>query len=269
MIRFTKYHGCGNNFIIVRESDVDGMDYSQLALDMCNVNTGIGADGFIVVREDPALEMVFYNMDGSRAPMCGNGIRCFAAYCYDNDICRKEEYPVETLAGTMVVKIISTDPFMVRIDMGRPLFDPESFGVLDGSDEFTDRAMHTSEGDFRASSCFMGTVHTVIWVDEYPSEIAASQLSNDPVFSEKTNVNFVRVIDSETLEIKTYERGVGFTCACGTGACASLVIGRREGRNSEKVTVLLPYGKLLIEQLDDGTVMMTGPAIKIAEGIYN
>ena len=81
MIRFTKYHGCGNNFIIVRESDVDGMDYSQLALDMCNVNTGIGADGFIVVREDPALEMVFYNMDGSRAPMCGNGIRCFAAYC--------------------------------------------------------------------------------------------------------------------------------------------------------------------------------------------
>lgn len=115
MIRFTKYHGCGNNFIIVRESDVDGMDYSQLALDMCNVNTGIGADGFIVVREDPALEMVFYNMDGSRAPMCGNGIRCFAAYCYDNDICKKEEYPVETLAGTMVVKIISTDPFMVRI----------------------------------------------------------------------------------------------------------------------------------------------------------
>lgn len=268
MIKFTKYHGCGNNFIIVREKDVEGQDYSQLALDMCNVNTGIGADGFIVVREEPALEMVFYNMDGSRAPMCGNGIRCFAAYCYDNGICMEEEYPVETLAGTMIISVISRDPFMVRVNMGKPLFDPASFGVLDGSGEFIHRKLSTSEGDFTASSCFMGTVHTVIWVDDFPSENAASQLSNAPVFSEKTNVNFVKTIDSETLEVKTYERGVGFTCACGTGACASLVMSRRENKTGSKVTVLLPYGKLIIEQMDDETVMMTGPALKVAGGDY-
>ncbi len=268
MINFTKYHGCGNNFIIVREDDVRGYDYSQLALDMCSVSTGIGADGLIVVREEPALEMVFYNMDGSRAPMCGNGIRCFAAYCYDNGICRSKEYPVETLAGIMVVNVISTDPFMVRIDMGRPLFEPASFGVVDDADEFMSRTLHTTEGDFTVSSCFMGTVHTVVWVDKYPSETAASQLSNHPVFTEKTNVNFVRYIDRSTLEIKTFERGVGFTCACGTGACASLVMGIREGRTDRKVTVILPYGRLIIEQLDDGTVMMTGPAVRVAEGTY-
>ena len=110
MIRFSKYHGCGNSFVIVREKDVAGKDFSTLAEKMCCEQTGIGADGFIVVRTEPELEMVFYNRDGSRAPMCGNGIRCFARFCYDEDICTDRQFPVETLAGRMIVEAVSTEP---------------------------------------------------------------------------------------------------------------------------------------------------------------
>lgn len=268
MIAFAKYHGCGNNFILVKESSVYGQDYSLLAQSMCNMATGIGADGFIVVRERPELEMVFYNMDGSRAPMCGNGIRCFAAYCYDNGIQKESSYAVKTLAGEMIVNLVNTDPFLVKIGMGKPSFRSEDFGVLGEAATFLEKKLETTEGDFIVSSCFMGTVHTVVWVDAFPSEAAASQLSNHPVYSEKTNVNFVKVIDSQTLEIKTYERGVGFTYACGTGACASLVMGIKEGKCKEKVTVRLPYGQLTVSQHKDGEVTMTGPAVRVAEGTY-
>ena len=258
MIQFAKYHGCGNNFIIVKEQDVQGQDYGLLAQAVCCAATGIGADGLIIVRQEPELEMVFYNMDGSRAPMCGNGIRCFAAYCFDNGIQTEAVYPVKTLAGEMIVKI----------GMGKPSFRSADFGVLDGSETFLEQELETTEGTFTVSSCFMGTVHTVVWVDEFPSESAASQLSNHPVFTEKTNVNFVKRIDSKTLAIKTFERGVGFTFACGTGACASLVMGLRQGRCDSKVTVRLPYGHLMIEQLEDGQVTMAGPAVRVAEGTY-
>lgn len=270
MIGFAKYHGCGNNFIIVREAEVSGRDYSRLAQAMCAVATGIGADGLIIVREEPALEMVFYNMDGSRAPMCGNGIRCFAAYCYDQGIQRERVYPVQTLAGEMIVQRLKEDPFTVEISMGKPSFRSEDFGVLDGSETFINQRLETTEGAFTVSSCFMGTVHTVVWIEEgdFPSEAAAAQLSNHPVFSEKTNVNFVKKLDSATLEIKTYERGVGFTFACGTGACASQVFGVREGKTDDQVTVRLPYGQLIITQLPDGEIKMAGPAVRVAEGTY-
>lgn len=268
MTAFAKYHGCGNNFIIIREKDVADQDYSSLAQAVCNAATGIGADGLIIVRETPALEMVFYNMDGSRAPMCGNGIRCFAAYCYDHGIRTEKVYSVQTLAGEMVVDVIGTNPFTAEISMGKPSFRSTDFGVLDGSETFLNQKLETTEGTFTVSSCFMGTVHTVVWVDEFPSETAASQLSNHPVFSEKTNVNFVKRINAATLEIKTYERGVGFTYACGTGACASQVFGIREGKTDPRVTVRLPYGQLMITQQEDGEIKMAGPAVRVAEGTY-
>ena len=104
MIRFAKYHGCGNSFVIVREKDVRACDLCVLAEKMCSEHTGIGADGFMAVKTEPGLEMIFYNRDGSRAPMCGNGIRCFAKFCYDERICTDRQFPVETLADKMIVE---------------------------------------------------------------------------------------------------------------------------------------------------------------------
>jgi len=270
MIRFSKYHGCGNDFIILREEETPEIDYSGLARGVCHRQLGIGADGLIIVRSNP-LEMIFYNSDGSRAPMCGNGIRCFAKYCFDEGICQDEEYSVETLAGTMGIRIVCEDPFLVEINMGQPDFDPKRCGIQTELGRFFRQKLRLRNGDVEVSSCFMGTVHTVVWLDQPETgnlNALGEEISTLPVFSEKTNVNFVRMIDRKTLELTTYERGAGMTYACGTGACASVVIGAAEDRCDSKVQVILPYGELSIELKKDRNVMMTGPAVKIARGYY-
>lgn len=274
MIRFSKYHGCGNNFIIVKEKDLHGQvcedEYPGFAEEVCDINTGIGADGLIIVREDPGLEMVFYNMDGSRAPMCGNGIRCFAYFCMNEGIRTERSYPVKTLAGEMLVEVTSEEPFMARINMGRPVFESASIGVKSDDGDFLGRELEISDGSkWLVSSFFMGTVHTVVFVDDFDSidiGYVGKQLCEHPVYTEKTNVNFVKVIDENTIEMKTYERGVGMTLACGTGACASVVTANMQGLCKKRTEVILQLGSLIIEPKDDGNVFMEGPSVKIAEG---
>lgn len=276
MIHFSKYHGCGNNFIIVREAALPGEltedGYPSLACSLCDVNTGVGADGLIVVREKPALEMVFYNRDGSRAPMCGNGIRCFAHFCRNEGIRTDSSYPVKTLAGDMIVTITCEDPFRVQIDMGKPVFRPEAAGIDCDDENYLDRTLMLRDGTSRQiNSLFMGTVHTVVFVDscdglDIPG--LGEEICNHPLFREKTNVNFVRVIDDHTLEMQTYERGVGMTLACGTGACASVVAANLQGLCEKKAEVILALGSLMIEIKDDGNVYMEGPSVKILDGTF-
>ena len=281
MLKFSKYHGCGNNFVMVREKELLGClgacespetkEYPAFAQKVCDINTGIGADGLIIVREEPALEMVFYNMDGSRAPMCGNGIRCFARFCLEEGICEEASYAVKTLAGDMVVEVTSREPFMARIDMGTPIFEPAAIAVDSERSDFLGQELEISDGSrWTVNSLFMGTVHTVVFVDDYDSfdiEYVGRELCEHPTYTEKTNVNFVRVIDENTVEMKTYERGVGMTLACGTGACATAVVCALQGLCKSSIEVILQLGSLNIELKDDGHVFMEGPSIKIAEGI--
>ena len=292
MIPFTKYHGCGNDFIILPEEEtVEGRSCPELARQICHRTLGIGADGLIIVRKRP-LEMVIYNSDGSRAPMCGNGIRCFVKYCYDEGICTKDSYPVETLAGTMGVKVTCRSPFLVEINMGKPDFKPESCGIkkeesdtIKGDplwknnlklppelhENFLKRELQLKDRRIEVSSCFMGTIHTVVWMENFDTvdlTKLGEEISNHPVYTEKTNVNMVRIVDRKTLRNYTYERGAGMTFACGTGACASVVIGALEERCDREADVLLPYGKLHIEQKPNDEVMMTGPAVKTGQGHF-
>ncbi|MBQ3520724.1 MAG: diaminopimelate epimerase [Firmicutes bacterium] len=281
MLKFSKYHGCGNNFVMVREQELieylggitepETKEYPAFAQKVCDINTGIGADGLIIVREEPALEMVFYNMDGSRAPMCGNGIRCFARFCLEEGICEEASYAVKTLAGDMVVEVTSREPFMARIDMGTPIFEPAAIAVDSERSDFLGQELEISDGSrWTVNSLFMGTVHTVVFVDDYDSfdiEYVGRELCEHPTYTEKTNVNFVRVIDENTVEMKTYERGVGMTLACGTGACATAVVCALQGLCKSSIEVILQLGSLNIELKDDGHVFMEGPSVKIAEGI--
>ncbi|MBR1993493.1 MAG: diaminopimelate epimerase [Firmicutes bacterium] len=281
MLKFSKYHGCGNNFVMVREQELieylggitepETKEYPAFAQKVCDINTGIGADGLIIVREEPALEMVFYNMDGSRAPMCGNGIRCFARFCLEEGICEEASYAVKTLAGDMVVEVTSREPFMARIDMGTPIFEPAAIAVASERSDFLGQQLEISDGSrWIVNSLFMGTVHTVVFVDDYDSfdiEYVGRELCEHPTYTEKTNVNFVRVIDENTVEMKTYERGVGMTLACGTGACATAVVCALQGLCKSSIEVILQLGSLNIELKDDGHVFMEGPSVKIAEGI--
>lgn len=282
MLKFSKYHGCGNNFVMVKECELlehlrvagsitlEEKEYPTFAQKVCDINTGIGADGLIIVREEPQLEMVFYNMDGSRAPMCGNGIRCFAYFCQEEGIRSESSYAVKTLAGDMVVEVTSREPFMARIDMGSPIFDPAAIAVKSDGSDFLKQVLEISDGSkWEVSSLFMGTVHTVVFVDDYDSfdiEYVGKELCEHPTYTEKTNVNFVKIIDENKVEMKTYERGVGMTLACGTGACGTAVVCALQGLCKSAIEVILQLGSLNIELKDDGHVFMEGPSVKIAEG---
>jgi len=202
--------------------------------------------------------------------MCGNGIRCFARYCYDEGICTETKFPVITLAGEMIVDIVSTTPFLVEINMGKPNFDPAASNIQ-SSEPFLKRDLNLSNGKQTVSTFFMGNVHTVLWIDDFDKidpEKLGKEIHDYSAYKEKTNVNMVKVVDNKTLELKTYERGVGMTFACGTGACASVVCGIIEGRCGKKTNVILPYGVLNITEKDNKEIFMRGPATFVAKGIY-
>lgn len=276
MITFSKYHGCGNNFVIVRESDLPAAiqeeAYPSLTRAFCDINTGVGADGLIIVREEPALEMVIFNRDGSRAPMCGNGIRCFAHYCKTQGIRKEQVYPVKTLAGEMIVEVTCEDPFQARINMGRPIFDPAAISVDFDGENYLNQTLMLGDGVFYTiNSLFMGTVHTVVFTDSYEGMDVpklGQEICDHPTFKEKTNVNFVRCAGDDTLEVRTYERGVGMTLACGTGSCASVVVANMQGLCKKRTEVILALGSLMIEIGDDGNIYMEGPSVKILDGTF-
>lgn len=262
-MNFSKYHGCGNDFIIVDYKPNN--DYSLLAKKLCDRKIGIGADGLIAVKLKP-LEMIFYNMDGSRAPMCGNGIRCFARYCYERGIVKQKNFDVLTLAGVMKIEIADDKNFLIKVNMGAPLFDNESIKATDSQNCFG-REIVANGQKVKIYGFFMGTVHTVVFIDDIKDGTTqlGDAICKHELFAEKTNVNFVQVIDGGNFIVRTYERGVGWTCACGTGACASFVAGKKLGICDSFVNVHLQYGTLKIEEKNEN-IFMTGPASLVFEG---
>ncbi|WP_298000478.1 diaminopimelate epimerase [uncultured Faecalibaculum sp.] len=258
-IPVTKYHGCGNDFVIVRAADVEGMDLPALAVRVCDRHTGIGADGFIVAETGP-LEMIYYNQDGTRAPMCGNGIRCFAAFCLQEGLASGTGFDVVTLAGTKHVTVLGNDRY--RIMMGEPDFSRETIGTPFQVD-------HYLLNDHEITSFFMGTIHTVVFTDNAMGniEVPGREICHASLFPQQTNVNFVEVVDRNHLRVQTYERGCGVTLACGTGVCASAFQAWREGLANPSVDVELKCGLLHID-IEDGIVYMSGPAVRILKGDY-
>lgn len=299
-MNFEKYHGLGNDFIIFKERELEkkfsyikckselDKEYSKLALEVCNRNTGIGSDGMIVLREltEDTVEMMFYNQDGSRVPMCGNGIRCFSHFIYENQMLSGKIYKIQTLAGLLTVEINTEDGFKAKVNMGNPIFNLESIpldkekflslmqkknkNINDELDEAINYTIEVNNKDYTLSSVFMGTTHAVTFVDSLKDtdiKLVGEIIENNSIFSKKTNVNFVEIQDKENVEMKTWERGVGLTLACGTGACAAVVIGNMKlGTLSKKVNVHLPIGDLIIELKE--SVYMTGPSKLIAKGVY-
>lgn len=277
MIKFEKYHGLGNDFIIFMEKDVTGLDYSKLAEKVCHRNFGIGADGMVVVAETDEADvwMKFYNADGSIAPMCGNAIRCFSLYVRNHELASadKEEISVKTGAGILYIRTDEKDGvFTARVNMGLPKFAPADIPVDFDGDKYIEESITSYDKTFKISGCFMGTTHTVIFTDElYELDIKkyGSDIETKSIFPVKTNVNFAKIEKGLTdkVDIITWERGAGQTYACGTGVCATVVIGNYLGKLAKKVDAKVPGGKMAIE-LTDEAVFMIGPAEKICEGYY-
>ena len=268
-IALSKYHGCGNDFLILRREAVRGIDLARLIPAVCDRHTGIGADGFILADQDP-LEMIFYNPDGSPAPMCGNGIRCFARFCREEGLESRSVFPVLTGDGVKEVEVLEEDPFRARVFMGYPRDDRESVGAAEDG-PLWDYPLTVLGREVTLQSLFMATVHTVWLVeDAFDDRLLplAEAIHRHPFFPRKTNLNLVQVIDRNTLRMRTWERGAGLTLACGTGACAAALVARRKGLCGPKITVELPLGRLTITIDPDETVRMAGPACPIWKGEY-
>lgn len=248
-MKFEKYHGLGNDFLITEDLSIVGN--SELIKSVCNRYTGIGSDGLIIVKKDP-LEMIFYNQDGTRGEMCGNGIRCFSYYCYNHNLLDSNNFECHTLDGVKHLEIKSDSPFIVKVKMGEMIDKIDSINI-----EFNDK-------QYLVYSLNFGVPHAVIYTTEEITEELGKYISNHPYFVNKTNVNFVNIIDENNIKIITYERGVGFTKACGTGSCSSVVVSKKLGLVKNEVFVHQALDKLLIT-IEDNNIYMEGPSKKVGE----
>ena len=274
MLRFEKYEGTGNDFIIFEMSELEGLQYSLLAQKVCDRRFGIGADGMIVVSPSTvaSIQMIFYNADGSLATVCGNGIRCFAKYVYDHQLVDTKVFTVETLAGIFNVEIIENEEAksMVCVNMGRPNYFDSSVPTLESGEPFINQVIEIDQVPYTVSSLFMGTIHTVLFVeeiDEFEVVRLGSAIENHPLYPMKTNVNFCKIIDSNHLDVVTWEKGVGMTLACGTGSVACAFLSQKLYNCEKKIVVQVKGGELVMELVGD-EMYMTGPTTFICEGEY-
>lgn len=269
MIFFTKMQGIGNDFIIINNLEKNIIyDYNKLSEYLCNRHFGIGADGIIVAEKSDIADfkMRIFNSDGSEAEMCGNGIRCFAKYLYINKMTEKEEFNIETLAGKKNVKLILEGKKVsyIKVNMGKPCFDFSKIPV------YCEEMECLQIDDMKFYPVSMGNPHCVCFVDDTGNidiEDKGKKIENYKYFPNKTNVEFVQIINKKEIKVRVWERGVGETLACGTGACASAVISNKFKGLDNTIKVKLKGGDLKIEyDLIDDIVYLEGGAEEVFTG---
>jgi len=273
-VRFSKYHGTGNDFVMI-EDVADKVTLSPaLVAALCDRHAGVGADG--VIRIAPSdrggFFMDYWNSDGATAEMCGNGIRCLAKYVYERGLTKETEIDVDTRDGLKHIVLDVADGAMrsARVDMGPPSLDRASIPMSGrGSERFVDEAFPDAGREYRAAAVSMGNPHLVLVGAEDLSSLdlprVGPPLEHHPDFPQGTNVEFIRIEDG-VVHARVWERGSGETMACGTGGCASLVAAHLLGLAGRKGTVRFPGGDLQIEWAEDDRVYLTGPATFVFDG---
>ena len=276
MKKFTKWQGCGNDFVLFDCLQDDIADYAALASKVCDRHYGVGADGILVVLPSAQADfrMRIFNTDGSEAEMCGNGIRCFARYLYDFGLTQETRFTVETGAGILVPEIVLEGGKVkgIKVDMGEPHLLGEEIPVVgfDGA-KVIDKSMSVDGQEYHFTAVSMGNPHCVIFVDDaenFPIYELGHKFEEHALFPKKTNTEFVEVKDRQHVRMRVWERGAAVTLACGTGSCATVVAGILNGKlDREAATeVELDGGKLSIHWANDNHVFMTGPAELVFSG---
>ena len=279
---FTKMHGAGNDFVLFDgiRNDLPG-DLSKLARDIADRHFAVGFDQMLVVRPSEAADfcMDIYNADGSQVEMCANGIRAFYKYLRDAGHTDADEIGVETLGG--IVRPQWAGEGRVKVDMGLPVLIPEKIPttlasgagpVLEVPIDLPDHLWPDGPGEVRASSVSMGNPHCIIQVgdvDAIPLDHVGPALEHHVAFPNRVNVEFIEVTDRQRIRQRTWERGVGETLACGSGACAVAVVSMLRDIIDREVTIELRGGELQIAWADkNSSVWMTGPAATVFEGVW-
>ena len=284
-IQFTKMHGLGNDFVFVDGRRFKVANWKTTAKSLCDRRFGVGADQVLVLAAPRStaladarggsqeksrkadFKMRIFNADGGEVGMCGNGLRCLAKYVRDEKISSKTEIRVETQAGIQVVKMVGKNK--VTVDMGAPLVKGPDIPVkLSG--RVINRPIRVDGKEFRATCVSMGNPHCILYVEDlpgFPVEKYGPIIERHHIFPKRTNVEFVRVISHDEIEMRVWERGAGETLACGSGACAATVASVLNGHTNRKVDVKLSGGVLEVEwRRSDDHVYMTGPAETVFKG---
>lgn len=273
MLKFTKMHGLGNDYVYMDVINQKIENEKELAIKVSDRHFGIGSDGLILIckSEIADFKMRILNSDGSEAEMCGNGIRCVGKFVYDNGLTTKTDLKIETLAGIkeLVLNVVDGKVDTVRVNMGEPILKPELIPVKAINNKVE---LNVLDRKFDFTCVSMGNPHAITIVEDtknFEVEKYGKIVEVDNHFPNRTNVEFINVIDKNNINMRVWERGAGETLACGTGSCASTVACVLNGLIDRKVNVHLLGGDLLIEWDEkDNNVYMTGEAKTVFEGIW-
>ena len=282
-MKFTKMHGCGNDYVYVDCTKEVIPDIAATAVRVSDRHFGIGSDGLILIKSSEVadFEMDMYNADGSRGKMCGNGIRCVAKYVYDHGLTNKTEITVDTQAGIKTLQLTVCDGKVskVRVDMGEPVLIPQEIPVKasvlgladDRREAIVAQPFTVANSSYDITCVSMGNPHCITFIDEdvrsFPLEAIGSLFEKHELFPEGVNTEFVNIMDKEHLRMRVWERGSGETLACGTGACAVAVASYLNGFTGRKVDVELMGGHLeIVYDAATNHVFMTGPATEVFSG---
>lgn len=278
-MKFTKMQGIGNDYIYINNLDGKIKNENELAVKLSDRHFGIGSDGIILICKSSIADfkMRIINSDGSEAEMCGNGIRCVGKYVYDKGLTNKTELSIETLAGIKYLTLTLEDNKVskVTVDMGEPILEKDKIPVKFSSKddnrkiEFVKIDKEIEKEKINLTCVSMGNPHAVCFmknVDSLNIEKYGKRIENDDRFPNKTNTEFVEIINKNTIKMRVWERGVGETLACGTGACASVCAAILNNYTNREVKVMLLGGTLEIKWDKDNHIYMTGPAVTVFEG---
>lgn len=274
-LNFTKMHGCGNDYIYFNCFNQLVNNPSALSKKLSDRRYGIGGDGIILICPSDVADakMRMFNLDGSEGKMCGNGIRCVGKYLFDNKIVQSDEIKIETLSGIKTVKVLENNGKAERltVNMGKPELVANRIPVNLNMDKVVNHKVSIGEEFYNVTCVSMGNPHCVVFcrrINAINLEKIGPIFENDKLFPEKINTEFVEIVDEKTLNMRVWERGSGETLACGTGACAVVVAAVLNGicKKNTDITVNLKGGTLTVRYCDDA-IYMTGPAVKVFEGV--
>lgn len=273
-MKFTKMHGCGNDYVYVNLFEENIEDAPALSIKVSDRHFGIGSDGLITIGPSDVADfrMRIYNADGSEAEMCGNGIRCVAKYVYDHKLTDKTEISVESGAGIKYLTLFVENGKVaqVRVDMGEPILNPKEIPVLVDGNRVVDQPISVGGREWKMTCVSMGNPHAVVFVEDVASfeiEKYGPDFERHSLFPKRTNTEFVQLISREEIAMRVWERGSNETWACGTGTCACVMACILNGYTDNKVLVHLRGGDLTIEyDPDTNHIFMTGPATEVFRG---
>lgn len=264
-MKFSKMQAAGNDFVLINGLKY-GNDLGKYAINLCDRHFGVGADGllFCTKSEIADIRMNYYNSDGTRAAMCGNGIRCFTKFIYDNKIINKDMITIETDDGikTLYLKLDENKNIIsMSLNIGKVDFIPKNIPCTLGRLQTIDEKIEIDGEIIKFSACLMGVPHVMIEIDDFDKidiNDLGKKIENHQVFPKKTNVNFVKKIDDNTIQIKTWERGAGRTLGCGTGSAGVCALLYKMKKINNKIKVINDGGEINIEILDDFQIILSG-----------